>query len=186
MKKFIILLRGVMPKGKNKVPMALLRDALGKVGLENVQTYIQSGNVIASSNRTQVDTEELVHSTISEKFGGNISVLARTPQQFTSILECVPFKEVDTKKLYFTLLAKNPDKLLLKKFISIDHSPDHIVYENNVIYTLYNTKHSDSKFNNNYFERKLKVTMTSRNFNTMNKLVELANAQQEAQFGLRR
>lgn len=104
-----------MPKGKNKVPMALLRDALGKVGLENVQTYIQSGNVIASSNRTQVDTEELVHSTISEKFGGNISVLARTPQQFTSILECVPFKEVDTKKLYFTLLAKNPDKLLLKK-----------------------------------------------------------------------
>ncbi|MET0072188.1 MAG: DUF1697 domain-containing protein [Candidatus Thiodiazotropha sp.] len=181
MKTFIILLRGVMPTGKNKVSMSLLQGALGEAGLENVQTYIQSGNLIASSNLTQAGIEELVHSTISQKFGGNIPVLARTPQQFSNILKRVPFQETDTKKLYFTLLAKNPNKHLLKEFTSIDHSPDHIIYEKNVIYTLYNTKHSDSKFNNNYFERKLKVTMTTRNFNTMNKLIELANAIQKAQ-----
>ena len=48
----------------------------------------------------------------------------------------------------------------------------------NAIYTCYAAKHSDSKFNNNYFERKLKVTMTTRNLNTMNKLVELSDAWQ--------
>ena len=91
-----------MPTGKNKVPMALLREALSEVGLENVQTYIQSGNVIASSDLTQAGVEEIVHSTINKKFGGDISVLARTPQQFLSVLESMPFKEVD-KKSYILL-----------------------------------------------------------------------------------
>jgi len=53
-------------------------------------------------------------------------------------------------------------------------------YLNNTVYTLYATKHSDSKFNNNYFERKLRVTATTRNINTMTKLATLAAAQQVA------
>ncbi|MES9991956.1 MAG: DUF1697 domain-containing protein [Candidatus Thiodiazotropha sp.] len=175
MNTFIILLRGVMPTGKNKVSMALLQSALEEAGLNNVKTYIQTGNLIASSKLTQAGIEKLVHFTILEKFGGNIPVLARTPQQLSRILKHIPFQKIDTKKLYFTLLANNPDKHLLEKFNSIEYSPDQIIYNKNVIYTLYNTKHSDSKFNNNYFERKLKVTMTTRNYNTMNKLIELVN-----------
>lgn len=176
MSKFIILLRGVMPTGKNKVPMALLRTALIEAGLKDVKTYIQSGNIIVSSNLTLTDIEGLVHGTISEKFGGDISVIARTPKQFLSILKYNPFQSMDTKNQYFTLLASKPDKSLLQEFMSANYLPDQVKYEKNVIYTSYATKHSDSKFNNNYFERKLKVSMTTRNFNTMTKLIELINA----------
>ena len=160
--------------------MAPLRSALSKAGLRNVQTYIQSGNVVAASGHTRHALEKLVHEVIRKRFGGDIAVLARTPEQFSEILNCNPFKNADGKKLYFSLLATAPDKKLLKAFRSTDFAPDQVRYVKNTIYTQYATKYSDSKFNNNYFERKLKVTGTTRNFNTMNKLVVLAARHQDA------
>ncbi len=50
-------------------------------------------------------------------------------------------------------------------------------YANNTIFTLYATKYSDSKFSNNYYERKLKVVATTRNFNTISKLVAMTSAE---------
>jgi uncharacterized protein (DUF1697 family) len=184
MNTFIILLRGVTPTGKNKVLMAPLRAALSKAGLKDVQTYIQSGNVVAASSLTSPEIEKLVHEVILESFGGDIAVLARTPNQFSEILKRNPFTDADGKKLYYSMLAAEPDKNLLEDFLSADFSPDQVQYVNNTIYTLYATKHSDSKFNNNYFERKLRVTATTRNFNTMTKLVALTarqNAPADAQ-----
>ncbi|PVV15431.1 MAG: hypothetical protein B6D77_01930 [gamma proteobacterium symbiont of Ctena orbiculata] len=180
MNTFVILLRGITPTGKNKVLMAPLRAALTKAGLKDVQTYIQSGNIIALSSLTFNQIENLVHDVIHKSFGGDIAVLARSPGQFSEILKCNPFKEEDGKRLYFSLLATEPDKKLLKEFLSTNFSPDQVRYVGNTIYTLYATKHSDSKFNNNYFERKLKVTATTRNLNTMTKLVSIASAQRGA------
>ena len=121
-----------------------------------------------------------MHEVIRESFGGDIAVLARTPEQFSDILKRNPFIDALGTKLHFSLLATEPDKKLLKQLLSTDFSPDQVCYVNNTIYTLYATKHSDSKFNNNYFERKLRVTATTRNLNTMTKLVALAAAQQDA------
>ncbi|MDE0714545.1 MAG: DUF1697 domain-containing protein [Gammaproteobacteria bacterium] len=174
MNTFIILLRGITPIGKNKVPMAPLREALTEAGLGGVRTYIQSGNVLATSDLTQVEIEKLVHDVIHREFGGNIAVLARTTKEFSSILKRCPFTSVDKPKLYFSLLAANPDKELLREFLFTDFSPDQVRLVNDTIYTLYATKHSASKFNNNYFERKLKVVATTRNLNTMSKLVALS------------
>jgi uncharacterized protein (DUF1697 family) len=177
MNTFIILLRGITPTGKNKVLMAPLRVALTKAGLKDVRTYIQSGNVVARSNLPIIELEKLVHEVIHKNFGGDIAVLARTPDRFSEILKRNPFEEGDGKRLYFSLLATEPDKKLLKDFLSTDFSPDKLRYVENTIYTLYATKHSDSKFNNNYFERKLKVVATTRNLNTMTKLVAMTSAQ---------
>ena len=177
---YIILLRGVTPSGKNKVPMAPLRAALTKAGLKDVQTYIQSGNVIAASELTQAGLERLVREVIRKNFGGDIAIVARTAKQFARVLKQSPFADADGARLYFSLLATEPDKKLLRELLSTDFSPDQVRYGNNTIYTLYATKHSDSKFNNNFFERKLKVTATTRNLNTMLKLVALAAAQQDA------
>ncbi len=96
--------------------MAPLRAALTKVGLKDVQTYIQSGNIVALSSLTSIKLEELVHKVIHKIFGGDIAVLARTPDQFSDILKHNPFKEEDNKRLYFSLLATEPDKKLLKYF----------------------------------------------------------------------
>ena len=163
MSTFIILLRGLTPTGKNKVPMAPLRAALTKAGLTDVRTYIQSGNIIAASDLTQSKLESLVHEVIRKSFGGDIAVMARTSEQFAGILKRNPFADADGTKLYFSLLASEPDKKLLKELLTTDFSPDQVRCVHNTIYTLYATKHSDSKFNNNFFERKLKVTATTRN-----------------------
>jgi len=179
MKTYIILLRGVMPFGKNKVPMADLRKELTQAGLKDVQTYIQTGNVILKSNLSQVKLEQLVHDTIRNMMGGDITVIARTSQQFRNILERNPFMDSDTSKLYFSLLTSLPDPEQLKNFLSLDFSPDKVCVIDDVIYTLYATKLSDSKFTNNYFESKLKVRATTRNFNTMSKLVQLSSETEE-------
>ena len=177
MNTFVILLRGITPTGKNKVPMAPLREALADAGLGGVRTYIQSGNVIATSDLMHVEMEKLVHDVIHRSFGGDIAVLARTAKEFANILKRCPFTNIDRSKLYCSLLAANPDKELLKEFLSTDFSPDQVRFVSHTIYTLYATKHGDSKFNNNYFERKLKVTATTQNLNTMSKLAALAAAQ---------
>ena len=130
-----------------------------------------------TSDLTHVEIEKLVHDIIHSEFGADIAVLARAAKDFTSILKRCPFINIDGSKLYFSLLAASPDKELLRGFLSTDFSPDQVRVLNDTIYTLYATKHSASKFNNNYFERKLKVTATTRNLNTMSKLVALAAAQ---------
>ena len=179
MNTFVILLRGITPTGKNKVPMAPLRIALTEAGLKDVQTYIQSGNVIAASELTPAALETLVHKIIRRSFGGDIAVVARTARRFARILKQNPFAEAEGARLYFTLFATAPDKKLLKDFLSTDFSPDQVRFVKNTMYTLYATKHSDSKFNNNFFERRLKAIATTRNHNTMVNLVALA-AQQGA------
>jgi uncharacterized protein (DUF1697 family) len=155
--------------------MAPLGTALTNAGLKDVQTYIQSGNVVARSSLTSIKIENLVHDVIHKHFGGNITVLARTLDQFLDIFKYNPFKVKDNKRLYFSILSTEPDKKLLKVFLTTDFSPDKVMYVKNTIYTLYATKHKDSKFNNNYFERKLKIMATTRNLNTMTKLITIAS-----------
>jgi uncharacterized protein (DUF1697 family) len=175
MPTYVILLRGVAPIGKNKVLMAPLRVALTRAGLRDARTYIQSGNVIATSNLSQSKLERLVHDTIKKTLGGDIVVVARTAEQFRKTLKRNPFAKADQSKLYFSLLASWPDPTLVRAFRVMDCSPDQVRIVDDAIYTLYATKYSDSKFNNNFFERKLKVPATTRNFNTMTKLVELSS-----------
>ena len=173
-KTYIILLRGIMPVGKNKVPMATLRTVLSAAGLKDARTFIQSGNVIARSNLDQTGIEDFVHQEIQDKIGPDITVIARKVEQFQQICKQNPFVNVDTARVYFTILASPPDITQLKSFLSTDFSPDKIQVTGDTIYALYNTKYSDSKFTNNYFENKLKIKATTRNFNTMNQLVEMA------------
>lgn len=173
MKTYILLLRGVMPTGKNRVPMCDLRVALADAGLADVRTYIQSGNVIAKSDLDPIGISQLAHDTIKLKIGADITVIVRTAEQTKSIMTRNPFPNADSSRIYFSLLASPPASELLQKFLEFDFSPDEIRVVDDTIYTLYATKLSDSKFTNNFFEKKLKVSATTRNFNTMTRLVEL-------------
>jgi uncharacterized protein (DUF1697 family) len=180
MKAYVILLRGVAPTGKNRVPMAELRVALANAGLVDVQTYIQSGNVIAKSALAAAAVEQQVHEVIAQRIGADITVMARTPRQMADILAGIPFPAADTSKLYFSILSARPAPEPLKALLATDFAPDRVAVVGDTIYSLYATRYSDSKFNNNFFERKLKVAATTRNFNTMSRLLELAEAYHHA------
>jgi len=174
MNQYAILLRGVMPTGKNRVPMAELRAALSKAGLRDVQTYIQSGNVIASSELTQSSLETLVHDVILREIGADIAVIARTHAQLNRVMAGNPFPLSAAPRTYFSLFSAAPPAHLTEALARLDFSPDSVHIGPDALYTLYATKHSDSKFNNNFFERKLKVPVTTRNFNTLSRLVALS------------
>jgi uncharacterized protein (DUF1697 family) len=176
MESYVILLRGVMPRGRNKVLMAPLRAALEEAGLHNVRSYIQSGNVLADSDLSRPEIENLVHEVIANTAGGDIAVIARAADEFCEILPQIPFPGADSSCLYFSLLSVEPDTTLLDEFRAIDSSPEKIQVAGDVLYALYAKAGSSSKFNNNYFERKLDVTATSRNYNTIAKLTELCAA----------
>lgn len=173
----IILLRGVMPTGKNKVLMAPLRAALEAAGLQNVRTYIQSGNAIVSTALEQPAIEDLVHHVIKDQFGGDIQVVARSPSYFIEVMNNNPFKDEDPTKLYFTLLKARPEDFLLQAFHALSHGPDRVRVVGDMAYVLCATKYSELQANNNFIEKKLKVVATTRNFNTMSKLIALSTSE---------
>ena len=174
MKTQIILLRGVTPMGKNKVPMAALRTALEHAGLKDVRPYIQSGNVLVSSNLDQRRLERLVHDVIEENFGGDLAVLAREAPYFKDALARNPFAGQDPARLYFTLLSAKPETGVLDAFLAPGYLPDRIEVIDDMAFVLCATKYSDLKINNNFIERKLKVSATTRVYNTIAKLVSLS------------
>lgn len=176
MTTWILLLRGVTPSGRNSLRMAALRDALEEAGLAEVRTYIQSGNVVARSALGRGELQELVHRVIAERFGGDIPVIARTPAELRAVMERNPFAGEEAKRQYFTLLAEHPSPERAATFEEMDWSPDRLQRADDVVYTLYATRASDSRYGNNYIERKLGVIATTRNFNTMTRLLEMAAA----------
>ncbi len=174
MRTYAIFLRGVTPTGKNRVPMAELRPALARAGLLDVQTYIQSGNVVARSDLGQAALESLVHEVIVRRIGADLAIVARTHEQMKSILVHNPFPPEAAARSYFSLLASRPAAQRAEEFRRFQFSPDDIRLAGDTIYTLYATRTSNSKFTNNFFERKLGVAATTRNFNTMSRLLELS------------
>lgn len=76
MTTYIILLRGVTPTGKNKVPMGQLRDVLTMAGFRNVRTYIQSGNALVDTELSALETEKRIHDLIKEQIGADLVVVA--------------------------------------------------------------------------------------------------------------
>lgn len=177
METYAILLRGVMPTGKNKVPMAPLRAALEEAGLTAVRTYIQSGNVVAATALPQAELEQLVHDVIARSFGGDITVLARTAEQFRVIHANNPFADAspdELKRMHITLLARTPEPQQVAAFLAPDYAPDRVALVGDAIYVLPVEGYATVKANNAYVERKFKMAATTRIFATIEKLVALS------------
>lgn len=171
---YVILLRAVMPSGKNKVPMARLREVLTGAGLDAVRTYIQSGNVLARSELAADQVERLVHDEIQRHFGGDLAVLARTPSQLGDILARNPFTAPDPSKLLFTVLAEEPDPDRVAELTRQRFPPDEFAVTPAVVYLHCPQGYGRSKLSNNFFEERLGVAATTRNSRTMVKLVGMS------------
>lgn len=174
MKTYIALLRGINVSGQKKIPMAELRALLMNSGLESVQTYIQSGNVIFRSLEQDIQKLELkIHEAIKTHFGFEVPILIKTPEALQHVFDHCPFPEEKKINSYFTLLYKVPDKDLIAVVSKITHPNEAFVITNHCIYFYCSTGYGKAKYSNNFFERKLKITATARNYKTMVKLLSL-------------
>jgi uncharacterized protein (DUF1697 family) len=176
MTDWIVLLRGVMPTGRNKVPMAPLREALEAAGLRDVRTWIQSGNVLARSRRGQGALERLVHDVIHDTFGGDIAVLARPVAFFRDAVARNPFPDASPDELYYTLLSHKPEPVRLQALLAHDGGADRIAVDGDLAYVHCVGRYSDTRLNNACIERKLALPATTRIANTIHRLLEMCDA----------
>ncbi len=175
MNTFIILLRGINVSGQKKVPMAELRGLLEKNGFQDVKTYIQSGNVVLRSLFDAEVTALKIQQAIENYFGFQVSVLAKSPQEFQQIFDDCPFDQNKKEKSYFTLLFNVPNKELVNTVSKISYPNEEFIIDEACIYFYCSTGYGRAKCSNNFFEKKLKTTATSRNYKTMMKLLSLCS-----------
>ena len=175
MNTYIALLKGINVGGHKKVPMADLREVLSKSGLENVKTYIQSGNVIfQSSEKNSRNLETSIQKSILNKFGFEVTVLVRTRQELLRIFNDSPFSEDKKVKSYFAMLHTIPDPDLVAIASEKIYEGEEYYIVNDCIYFYCEKGYGKAKFNMNFFEQKLKTFATARNYNTMVKLLSLS------------
>ena len=156
--------------------MVGLREILANSELENVQTYIQSGNVIFESlERNIKKLEELIHNAIKAHFGFEVPVLIKTAKGLQRIFNECPFHEEKKKASYFTMLQDFPNEDLVKEASEKVYEGEEYTIINDCIYFYCEKGYGRAKFNMNFFERKLKTIATARNYKTMVKLIAMSS-----------
>lgn len=174
--KYIALLRGINVSGHKKILMADLRNLLSD--FENVKTYIQSGNILFESNSKNTSKlEQQISELIYKKYGFEVPVIVKTIKEWMFAFENNPFLKDSTisiKQLYVTFLSEIPKKENIELMKQLDYSPDIFIIKNDLVYSCYPNGPGRSKMTINVFEKKLSVPATSRNWNTVTKLLELS------------
>lgn len=173
--KYIVLLRGINVGGHRKVHMAELRDLLANIGFCDIKTYVQSGNVVFKVAETNVkDIEKSIQKSIIDHFGFEVLVMARTRQQLQKIFDDCPFSEDKKINSYFAILSHVPQEDLVQKAYEKTYDDEEYSIINDCIYFYSEKGYGKAKFSLNYFERKLNVNATARNYKTMLKLLSLS------------
>jgi uncharacterized protein (DUF1697 family) len=176
---YIALLRGVNVAGQKKLAMSLLKSLLTDLGLMNVQTYIQSGNVVFKYEKNNgLFLKELIESEIIKKFDFRIEVILRTWDELAKVYHQKPFTEAEgflDTAVYITFIDKNDGGELVKLVDDKRFTPDRFEAFGDEIYIYCPGGYGNTKLNNTYFERKLKKTATTRNLNTIRQLLEMGN-----------
>ena len=153
--------------------MAELRTLLSTLGFTDVQTYIQSGNVVfKATKQNQEKLGNQIAEAIKKKYDYEVPVLVKTIAEWKTAIANNPFTESDISKQGITFLATIPEKII----IEIDSKEDRFKIINSEIYLDCPSGFGRTKLTNNFFERKLKTQATTRNWKTIYKLLQLAEA----------
>lgn len=178
MNTFVALLRAINVGGQKKIPMASLRATAATLGLANIRSYVQSGNLVfdsAQADRSLLATE--LETAIAQAFGFEVAVLVREPASLHSLIANNPFIQrpsVDPQRLYVTFLQRLPEPERVARLAVPEGSPDEFALAGDAIWLHCPQGAGVTKLSNAFFERKLAVLATSRNWNTVNALWAMA------------
>ena len=179
MTTYVALLRAVNLGRRNKVSMADLRAVFATLGAENVTTYLQSGNVVfRSSGATVVELTSAIEQAIRRDLGLDVTVLLRTNAELEKVQARNPFVHggADPTQLHVTFLAGKPDSAGVRRLDRDGVAPDEFHVAGREVYVHCPNGYGRTKLTNAYFEKRLGVAATTRNWKTVTKLAELASA----------
>lgn len=181
MQTYIAILRGINVGAQKKVLMAELKEVLKKLKLQDIATYIQSGNVIFKSAE-KLSNEEFaakIEKAIHKHFKFEVPVLVRNTGEWKKAIAANPFpknKKIDLARVHVTFLSAEPAKALIDETKKFSSPPDEFVISGKEVYLHTPGGYGETKLSNTFFEKKLKVTATTRNWKTVNTLLEMAEA----------
>lgn len=173
----LAMFRGINVGGNNQVKMADLKLLHASLGLQDVTTYIQTGNVLFTSDAA--DTALLAHrieDAFAEKFGFRASVIVRTASELQAVVEQSPFQDQPDKEpqwIVVMFLATCPDKAAQEDLRQSYGGPEEMHFIGQELYMYYPEGIGRSKLTITLIEKKLKTSGTARNWNTVMKLHEL-------------
>ena len=179
----ISMLRGVNVGGHNKIKMDALRDLYESLGLRDPQTYVQSGNVVFRAEAKDAPLAKGIEDAIERKFGFRPSVVLRTTSDLTDVIARNPFAKrsgIEASKLLVTFLAAAPSPDARDEILGIKVSSEEVRIDGRELYVYFPDGMGRSKVWP-AIEKALKKSGTGRNWNTVTRLLEIAEKLEAAQ-----
>ena len=170
------MLRGINLGPKRRVPMAELRALLTEAGYEQVQTYVQSGNIVLESASKPAVLERELAALIEQRFGFAVPVAIRTRRQLQAVVDNDPIAggADDPKRYQVTFLANAPDAATLAKLRELSNDDERFAHHGRELYTYHPAGVARSKLALAVVGKPLGAGATARNWTTVCKLLELA------------
>ena len=178
MNTYISLLRGINVSGQKKIKMLELKSLYQSLQLNNVITYIQSGNVVFQSSLAANAVQVLIENAIKQHFDFDVPVLILTIEQLTTAAGNLPFTAIDIEqegsKVILFFLSQSSSVVqndVIKTYLT---NSEQIIFTGDIIYLYCPYGLGKSKITTKLIETKLKLTATARNIKTVHKLLSLA------------
>ena len=177
MTSYISILRGINVSGKRMIKMLDLKAMYEAMGFTKIKTYIQSGNVLFESKESNPELlGKLIEDKILEVFNFDVPVVIISKKEIEYCIEHNPFlkrDDIQLDKLHVTFLSTDPSLDLIEKIKDFKYADDEFIIDGKLIYLYCPKNYGESKLSNNFFESKLKVKATTRNWRTVNELSKL-------------
>ena len=177
MKTHLALLRGINVSGHNMIKMDVLKTLLENAGFQNVRTYIQSGNVFVDSEEEHgASVGFKIKQEIFKELGLEVPVVVIGKEDLEACLNSNPYlkeKEFDIKKLYVAFLSKELQGTAINDLKISQFKPDEAAIDKNKIFIKYAVGAGKTRLDQKYIEKKLNLTATIRNWNTVTTLLDM-------------
>ena len=174
----VSMLRGINVGGHNKVNMGELRSLYESLGLQDAQTYVQSGNVVfRTKERNLAALAKRIEEGIERRFGFRVDVIVRTASELRDVIARNPFakrRAVDPGKLLVTFLANHPSAQARDQVLKINTDPEELHIDGREVYIYFPDGMGRSKLSWPTIGKKLGTTGTGRNWNSVTTLLEIA------------
>ncbi len=178
--KYISILRGINVSGQKKIIMADLKALYEAQGFENVLTYIQSGNVIFDADEiNQQESIARIEKAIEAEYGFQVPVDLRTHQALGEIIENCPFEEAQNEengaKVMLIFLKTLPSQKSINLLLEAIKAPEKLTIKGTEVYLFCSNGYGRTKLNNNFIEKQLGVSATTRNWRSVKKIYDISN-----------
>jgi uncharacterized protein (DUF1697 family) len=169
--KYVAFLRAINVGGHAIIKMTDLKKMFESAGLANVQTYIQSGNVIFESDEVLESFAQQIERQLEKAAEYKIEVFVRTMREVQAIAEKPPFQAQADETVFVSFLNNKPDKKSQQAVLDLKSDADEFAFKGRELYCLRRDREK-SIFSGNLVEKLLKIPTTTRNLTTITKIVE--------------